>query len=138
MPDRSNQIHAKAETVKRQYFASAALLLPLLSLSLAPNQLGLAVTLLRANAAAIKLSGDQEEAALWLASSARALVRAPHPLHAWMLPGVMNDAGNRLAGLHATMSRFCDNCAALCHLAVTKRHCIFFRVFQPVFMLMSW
>jgi hypothetical protein len=90
-----NQIHAKAEAGKRQYLASSALLIPILSLPLAPNQLGLAATLLRANAAAVKLNGDQEEAALWLAATARALAHAPHPMHSWMLPGVMNDAANR-------------------------------------------
>jgi hypothetical protein len=89
------QIHGKAESVKREFFASAALLLPLLPLRLAPNQLGLAAMLLRANAAAVKLNGDQEDALLWLTSAAQALARDPHPMHSWMLPGVMNDAANR-------------------------------------------
>jgi hypothetical protein len=66
-----------------------------MSLPMAPHQLGFAATLLRANAAAVKLNGDQEEAVLWLASAAHALARAPHPMHSWMLPGVMNDAANR-------------------------------------------
>ncbi len=96
MPNALNQIHAKAEAVQRQYSASSALLFPILSLPMTPNQLGLAATLLRANAAAVKLHGDQEEAALWLAAAAHALSRAPHPAHSWMLPGVMNDAANRL------------------------------------------
>jgi hypothetical protein len=81
--------------VELRHFSSARLLLSILPLPLSPNQLGLAATLLRSNAAAIKLSGDQEEAALWLQSAARALALAPHPLHSWMLPGILNDAANR-------------------------------------------
>ena len=90
-----NQIHAKAESTKQEYAASASLLLPLLHLPLALNQLGLAAMLLRSSAAAVKLNGDQEDALLWLTSAAHALARHPHPMHSWMLPGVMNDAANR-------------------------------------------
>jgi len=89
------QVHAKAESVKQQHFISSRLLLPILALPLAPNQLGLAATLLRGNAAAVKADGDQEEAALWLSAAAHALAHDPHPVHSWMLPGVMNDAANR-------------------------------------------
>ncbi len=89
------QVHAKAKSVLHEHFESSNLLLPILGLNLSPNQLALAATLLRGNAAAVKMNGDQEEAAQWLKFTASALINNSHPIHSWMLPGVMNDAANR-------------------------------------------
>ena len=95
---------------------------PLLHQPLAPNQLALAATLLRGNAAAVKQNGDQEDAILWLTSAAQALARAPHPVHSWMLPGTLNDAANRfLPRLPPPLASYLRRTASCLWAATPKR-----------------